>query len=442
MNENPLYVGFHSEIVRPPLGMRIAGSYTPRYAEGFLTDLHLRCAAFVCGEQKAVLFSCEAIGIYADAFESIKKKIAERCDMDENAVYINCVHVHTAYRITRYGTEEIDDNDMFLMRLYQQFVDCALLAFEDAKPCSVKTATGIAEGVGFIRRYRMKDGSCRSIPPVGCPDVVAFEGEQDNSLQLVRLIREGGKEILLTAFGTHADVVTGSKYCADWPGYLSEQLSSAFGGEVEAMVLLKCEGDSNHKNAFWPKGTVCRGTDFAKRMARILAGEVLKIYDRATEVASHKIAVFTKDLEIGQNACAPEDIPIAREVARIYSEKGEGAPELKNFKMEKSEALRILANLKRPKVFCLRLHALQVGNIAFVGIPGEPFVSIGREIVKKSPMDMTIVTACTNGGEGYFPDAAAFREEGYESKVSPFAADCGEILIRGSLAILEQMQKI
>ncbi len=441
MSEHPFYVGFHSTTVCPPLGMRIPGTYTPRYAEGFLTDLHLRCAAFSCAEQKAVIFSCEAIGITADAFEILKKKIAERCGMDENAVYINCVHVHTAYRITRYGTKEIDDNDIFLMRLFQQFADCAQFAFEDLKPAAVRVATGKAEGVGFMRRYRMKDGSCRSIPPVGSPDVAAFVGEQDDSVQLVRFVRQGGKEILMAAFGTHADVVTGSRYCADWPGYLAENVNGAFGGEVETMVLLKCEGDSNHKNAFWPKGTVCRGEAFAKRMARILAGEVLKIYDRAVPLCADRLAVFTKDLEIGQNACAPEDIPIAREVVRIYSEKGEGAPELKNYKMEKSEALRILANLSRPKVFRIRLHALQIGNLAFVGIPGEPFVSIGREIAEKSPMAMTVVTACTNGGEGYYPDAAAFGEDGYESKVSPFAADCGEILIRGSLAVLEEMKK-
>jgi len=442
MNEQTLQVGFHCMTVRPPMGIRIPGTYTPRYAEGFLTDLHLRAAAFACGEEKAIVFSCESIGIMADAFQVIKKKIAQRCGMDENAVFINCSHVHTSYRITAYGTEEIDDTDIFLMGLYQQFADCAQFAFEDLKPCRVKVASGEAPGVGFMRRYRMKDGTCRSIPPVGCPDVLAFEGEQDNGLQMVRLIREGGKEIVMVAFGTHADVVGGSKYSADWPGYLVEFINGAFHGEVEAMTLLKCEGDSNHKNAFWPKGTVCRGTDFAKRMARILAGEALKIYDSAVEIPADQIGVFTKDVKIGKNACAPEDIPIAQAVRKIFAEKGESAPELKAYKMDKSEALRIIANLSRPEFFEIRLHALQIGNLALVGIPGEPFTSIGKEITQKSGMDMTVVTACTNGSEGYYPDRAAFAEDGYESKVSPFASDCGEILINGSMDMIREMKKI
>lgn len=442
MNEQTLQVGFHCMTIRPPMGMRIPGTYTPRYADGFLTDLHLRAAAFACGDEKAIIFSCESIGIQVKAFDVIKKKIAERCQIDENAVFINCAHVHTSYRITVCGTENIDDTDIFLMRLYQQFTDCAQFAFEDLKPCTIKVATGDAPGVGFMRRYRMQDGTTRSILPVGTPGIASFEGEQDNSLQLVRFIREGGKEIVMVAFGTHADVVGGTKYSADWPGYVAEFINGAFQGEVEAMLLLKCEGDSNHKNAFWPKGTVFKGTDFAKRMARILAGEALKIYDSAVEIPADKVAVFTNDLKIGKNACDPEDIPIAEAVRKIFAEKGESAPELKEYKMDKSEALRIIANLSRPEFFEIRLHGLQIGNLAFIGIPGEPFTSIGKAIAQKSKMDMTIVTACTNGSEGYYPDHAAFAEDGYERKVSPFASNCGEILINGSMDIINKMNKL
>ena len=110
--------------------------------------------------------------------------------------------------------------------------------------------------------------------------------------------------------------------------------------------------------------------------------------------------------------------------------------------MDKSEALRIIANLSRPEFFEIRLHALQIGNLAFIGIPGEPFTSIGREIIQKSKMDMTLVTACTNGCEGYYPDRAAFDEAGYESKVSPFASNCGEILVNGSLDMINNMNII
>lgn len=442
MCENKLHAGFHCMRVEPPMGIHVPGYYEKRYSDGFLTDLHIRATAFQCGQDKAIIFSVEAIGINANAFNYVKKKIAERCEMPEDGIYINCIHSHTAYRITMFGTKEIDDNDIFLMRLFQQFADCAQFAFEDLKPCSLKVASGEAKGVGFIRRYRMKDGTCKTNPGIGNPDIVSFVGEQDDSVQLIRIVREEGKDILMVNFGTHADVISGTKYCADWPGYLVGNLNGAFGGEVETMVMLGAEGDSNHINAFLPKGSPRKGVEVSKRMGRIIAGEVLKIYDSAKDVESDKIAFYTRDIKIGKNAYDPADVPIAEEMRAIYLEKGNKAPELKEYKLNVPEALRIIANLSRPEFFNLRVHALQIGNIAFVGFPGEPFTQIGRAVKEYSKMDMTFVTACTNGGEGYFPDAAAFAEAGYERSASPFASNCADILIETGNALTDSMEKI
>lgn len=443
MSENiVLKAGFHCMKVEPPMGLFIPGYYRNRYSDGFLTDLNIRATAFACGEDRAIIFSVETLNITADSFNIIREKVAQRCGVPQSAVYINCLHTHTSYRIIVPGTEDMDDNDIFLFRLFQQFADCAQFAFEDLKPCTLKIASGEAKDVGFIRRYRMKDGTCMTNPGIGNPDIVSFIGEQDNSVQLVRVIREEAKDILMVNFGTHADVIGGTKYCADWPGYLVANLNGAFCGEVETMVLLGAEGDSNHVNAFLPKGSPLRGVEVSKRMARIIAGEVLKIYDGAKDVAAAKIKFYTKDVQIGKNAYDPADVPIAEEMCEIYHKKGSNAPELKEYKLNVPEAFRIVANLKRPEFFNLRLYALQIGNIAFVGFPGEPFTQIGRAVKEHSNMDMTIVTCITNGGEGYFPDAAAFAEAGYERSASPFASNCAEVLITAANEMIDEMKKI
>ena len=56
-------------------------------------------------------------------------------------------------------------------------------------------------------------------------------------------------------------------------------------------------------------------------------------------------------------------------------------------------------------------------------------------------MPLTVVTAITNGYEGYYPDAVAFAEPGYsyEKSTSPFAPDCGEKLIGGALEVLQKL---
>lgn len=441
MSEEKLHAGFAKVKVTPPMGINIPGYFEKRYSDGFLTDLYLRAVALSCGEEKAVIFSCDAIGIRASAFNIVKEKIAERCGIPADAVYINCTHSHTSYRILP-PTDLLDDTDIFLNRLFQQFTDCAQFAFEDLKPCCLKIASGTAEGVGFIRRYRMNDGTCKTNPGIGNPNIVSFAGKQDSSVQLVRVVREDAKDLLLVNFGTHADVIGGTKYCYDWPGYLVENLTGAFGGDVEAMLLLGAEGDSNHINAFLPKGSPRKGVEVAKRMARILAGEVLKIYDSAKDVPSDKIAFFTKDVKVGKNPYDPNDLPEARKIRELYLKIGKKETEAMGFKLNVPEALRILANLDRPEFFNLRVHALQIGNVAFVGFPGEIFTSIGMAVKENSNMPMTIVTACTNGHEGYYPDKAAFAEAGYERSNSPFAHDCAEILINAGNELTGKMEMI
>jgi len=440
-NEKMLYAGYSEAVVTPPMGLKIPGYFSTRLSDGIINDLHLRTVAFSDGEEKAVFFSCECIGIRQSAAKIIKEMVSQRCGIKPEAIYIACNHSHTAFRIT-----PPDENDpemsIFLKRLYLQFCDCAQFAFEDLKPASLKSAKGEAKGVGFMRRYRMKDGTVKTNPGTGNPDILHFEGEQDDSLQLVRVIREGAKELLLINYGTHADVIGGTKYCADFTGYTTEYLKGAFGGDVLPLFFNGAEGDSNHCNRFLPKGTLMKGVPVSERMGRILAGEVLKIYDDAKEISGAKITSQTVTVQIGKNPYDPADIPEAKEVKKIYLEKGNKAPELANYKLNVPEALRILANLERPEFFNISMSIIQVGDLVFVGIPGEPFQKIGTDIKEASKFDSTFVTCCTNGGEGYYPTKEAFAERGYERSTSPFAHDCAEILVNGAVGVLKGLEPI
>ena len=438
--ENVMYAGFHCVEVQPPLGLRIPGYYHVRLAEGTADPLHIRAAAFACGDQKAVIFNCECIGMKADAYDIIKKKVAEICEISEDAVYINCIHSHTSYTIVP-PDEEMDDIDIHLLKVFRQFADCAKLALNDLKPCKILTAIGDAKDIAFVRRYRMADGTVRTNPPYGDPNVVAPIGHPDDHVRVIRIQREGAKEIMIVHFGNHADMIGGNFFTPDWPGYLVTTLDRALEGKVNTMFLLGAEGDLNHRNFYHP-ALGLKGVDNAKSAARKVAGAVLQVYDLAKPVAADTLRCAYRYVQVGKNTYNPADLPMVEEIVKIYREKGDKAPELLEYPMKHQEALRIKANLSRPEFFNLRVSGLRIGDVAFIGIPGEPFASIGMEIVEKSGMPMTLVTACTNGYEGYYPDAQAYKEPGYsyEKCASPFAPDCAQRLIEGAAAVLEELQ--
>ena len=439
--EEKLYAGYHKINVTPPLGLPVPGYFAQRTSDGILSDLYLRCTAFAQGEKKALVFSIDAISLNAQAFDIISDMITQATGVETDGIYITCVHSHTAFRVTK-PSDELTDTDVFLRWLFQQFTTCAKLALEDLKPAALKSAKGEAKGVGFIRVYRMKDGSVRTNPGFGNPDIVEPLSRQDEQVQLIRVVREGGSEILMVNFGTHSDTVGGSKYCADWPGYLCDTLENAFDAQADAMVLVGAQGNSNHMDFFKPKGTPYKSVDlYAKRMARILAGEVLKIYDEAVD-CEPSLAYGSRIAKVGKNDYDPATVPMAQELVDLYKKYGNyNEPIFATYPMKVPEACRIINNLSRPEFFELRVSGMKIGGIGFIGIPGEPFVSIGMDIKEHSPMEMTWVTSQTNGGQGYYPDALAFaQKDGYERTSSPFAPNCAKVLAEEAITLLNALK--
>jgi len=83
---------------------------------------------------------------------------------------------------------------------------------------------------------------------------------------------------------------------------------------------------------------------------------------------------------------------------------------------------------------------IQFGDVAFVGLPGEPFTDIGRGIKTRSPFTLTIPCCCTNGYEDYFPMQSAYDEGGYEARSSWFKPGVAETLIDTGVAVLESLK--
>jgi len=440
MSEQVLYAGYAERIVTPPMGYNIPGYYVTRPADGIINELYVRATAFRLGEQKGIIIDVDALNMRVAAYMVLQKMIAERCGVPKEAIYIACTHSHTAFRIVRPEDCDQEIARIYMEGLFRTITDTAQFAFEDLAPATLLGARGEAKNLSHMRRFRMKDGSCKTNPGYKNRELVLRpEGTPDDELLLLRVRREGAKDILLVNFGLHPDGIGGTRYCADWPGYVCEILKGAFCGDVEVMMLNGAQGDAIRQNQMvtsFPKGP-----EDAHRVARGIVGNVLRIYDAAEEIPCHTIRGFVHTAKVGKNPFDPADLPLALEMRDIYRAKGKEAEELKGRKLNLPEACRIAGSLNLPDIFELPVSGLQLGDVALIGMPGEPFVEIGRQVKKDSPVPFTMFTCLTNGGQGYFPTADAFAEAGYERSASPFAHNIAEILIRTGKDILEEMAK-
>ena len=441
MEEKRLYVGYAAGKITPPIGNNLPGyGSAPRPSVGIIDDLYVYAVAFSDGENKAILFNCDMLGVFSAGSDRIREKVGERVGIPVENVMIACTHSHTSAMLGG-NLNVAEPYGSYYGRQDSLLCDLAQFAVEDLKPATMKSARGRVEGVGFIRRYRMKDGSLRTNPGRGNPDVVCPDGVQDESLQLVRFEREGGKEIVLVNFGTHPDVVSGNLYSADWPGYVVQYLKGALCGNSEVVMLNGFSGDSNHFNVFKPKPS-CSNLDYCKRMARKISGEALKVYDTASEMPLGKITGLSQIAAVEKNSHEDWEVPIAEQIVATKAKTFKELPEeLQKYNMILSKANRILNNLKHEGDYLTPVYGLQIGSLSFVGVPGEPFSETGMIIKERSPKEMTVCCCRTNGSNGYFPTRRAYAGGGYERDYSAFGPNCSEVLADTAVEILEKMNQ-
>ena len=106
-----------------------------------------------------------------------------------------------------------------------------------------------------------------------------------------------------------------------------------------------------------------------------------------------------------------------------------------------AEAERMLELEHGPDDFALRVSEVSVGDIALVGIPGEPFSDIGRDLKEAPGWPLVLPCCCTNGYEGYFPPMNAYENGSYETRSSIFRSGVAEAISGAGLELLETMKQ-
>jgi hypothetical protein len=105
-----------------------------------------------------------------------------------------------------------------------------------------------------------------------------------------------------------------------------------------------------------------------------------------------------------------------------------------------AEALRMCDLEHGPDHIDLVLTGIRIGNVALLGMPGEPFTDVGVGIKEAEGWDLVLPCALMNGYEGYFPMKSAFDEGGYEARTSRYKTGVAEKIIAGGKALLDELK--
>ncbi|MBQ6846649.1 MAG: neutral/alkaline non-lysosomal ceramidase N-terminal domain-containing protein [Oscillospiraceae bacterium] len=412
-NEN-LKVGFARVCITPPLGINISGYFYPRIAKGVLDDLYANAVSFVNSQKTVVLISVDLLYITDDFANSYRRKISEKLNISIDAVFLSATHTHTGPTL---GIRETGDG----MPIYDEYLgellcNCAQMALDDAKAAKLSYSSGTVENIAFVRAYHMKDGSVKTNPGIGNPDIVRPVSEPHKGMYLLKAERDNTDDIYIVNFGVHPDTISGDYISADWCGILRNTVENAL-GTVKCAFFTGFQGDLNHFDVSPIKGEwdIRHGYEFTKYMGMALAGGVLQICGKTKPFESKDIDFATKKISIRTNKANDklEDAKKVLELYRKYGESFERREDTPNISVP--EALRIERLENGPESFEILLSAVKIGDVVFGGIPGEPFNDIGKRIRERSKHKMTLLCCCTNGGSTYFPTSDAYDQGIYEA---------------------------
>ncbi len=443
--------GFSRICINPPLGVPMVGYYEQRPTKGIHDDIFASAVAFDDGERKAVIISVELCLLSTEQCNFFRAKVADFAGIDPAGVFINCTHTHTGPtigddKISRLaGSKEYDET----------FLNClckvAKEAFADLCESSFSYAEGRAEGIGFVRRYRMKDGSVRTNPGVGNPDVLEVLGTPNETVKVIRIDRADGEGYVLVNYGLHADCVGGDYISGDWPGVVRDTVEKVL-DRTKCIFLLGSQGDVNHINVNPTEGQkrgliydsfdgVPRGYEHAQHVGRKVAGEVIGVYGKAEPFGADQLAFGAKRISIPSNQ-ENDKLEEARTIKTLYDEGR--AHELPYKDMELTtvvaEAVRICELENGPDSFDFTLSALKIGELVFAGLPGECFAEIGRRIENGYDGKHIVVCCLTNGGDSYFPTSSAYNEGGYEAKTSRLKQGGDNIIVENVLDLVSVLK--
>ena len=442
--------GFSRICINPPLGVPMVGYYEERRVKGIHDDIFASAISFDDGKRRAVVISVELCLLSTEQCNFFRECIADAAKIDKESIFINCSHTHTGPTI---GDDKIsglpgcNEYDEFFKNA---LCDVAKQAFLDMRESSFSYAAGLAEGISFVRRFRMKDGSVRTNPGVNNPDISHVLGDANETVKLVRIDREDSDAIVLVSFGLHADCVGGELISGDWPGVVRDTVERVL-GNAKCIFLLGSQGDVNHINVSPTEGErrgldynsfdgVPRGYEHALHIGRRIAGEAIGIYGKAEPFAADSLCFASKAISIPANQ-ENSKLDEARRIKALYEEGRTG--ELPYTDMELTtvvaEAVRICELENGPDSFEFVLSALKIGDLMLAGMPGECFTEIGQRIESGYNGKHVLICCLTNGGDSYFPTSAAYDEGGYEARTSRLKKGGDNIIVEGMLSLNEEL---
>ncbi len=438
----------------PPLGLAMAG-YGSRIgrAAAVHDDLAVQALVIGDGQNKLAIAGLDLLGIGMRIADDACARVAAESDLSADAILIGATHTHSGpsfniFATPKPGAQAGPDRDIdWELDLPRKIAAAILEADRNLEPARIRVA-GAHFTLGANRRLLTPSGETRLFSN--------YAGVADPEVKALGVYtRDGGGALAFVLnYACHGVMLCEDNldYSRDYPGFAQdeiERLAAANGRRPIAIFLNGATGNIDPRR----RGTFEAASEAGTEMGRA-AFEAL---EHAPDVAQAAVAARRIPLTLRL-----KDLSAALATARAYVEQTAlslkahpgGQYRAERLRTENERARRALSaieNLERinhrdrrvnPErgELATRVTVARVGEIAIVGLPGEPFVELGLALKANPYFPHTFVAGYCNDLILYIPTREAYAQGGYEVEMARVAPGSGEQMVASALRCLGELR--
>lgn len=386
--EKPEFMAGYSRVdITPDFTVSLNSS---RNSVGIYDHIYATCVATSYNDVTALFITVDVRNITNEMSQKTMQIIEDETGIPSENVIISATHNHSSPDT---GLTTRSDIQKWFKLYYSAIPTMLKDALADLAPAEMQIGRTETEGMNFVRRYLMEDGTYNGIASTNAgKKYVAHETEADPEFQVIKFEREDKKDIILTNWQAHAAHALGmpeNMICADFITYIRNDAEEKYDCHF-AYYQGACGNINFHSNL----GLSKYGNNYV-HVGKALIGVLDEALLNAEPVSTNEIKAIAKTVTV--------------------TKKNNGGTD------------------KMP------ISAISIGDVAFIAAPYEMFDTNGMEIKAASEFDMTFICGYANGRYGYMPSSYAFPHGDYEVQQCKYVQGTGEQIAKEHIALLKQL---
>ncbi len=384
-----------------------------------------KALAMTLGRRSLMLIGLDLGGAGTAHAGALREAVSRATGLDVEDVVVSCTHTHSAAVL-----EPLDGEHPYFDLVVKATVDAAAEAWDLRRPAGAGHGLTCVAGASFNTRVPLPNGGVKFTRDYR--EGLASGRPVDPRLSVLRIDDENGSPIAgWVRFATHpACVIFNAPVSAEYPGYMTDQVSETVAGGAPVLFGFGAAGDVNCVPMF---GTEQDARNLGLNLAA-LAGPVFEnIQTRAPKQLLSSSCTLqlplnpipsaeTLDREIAEVAAFVEGLDenpdlvwvLGVNCCHTWSVAQKKAAAMPLGKWAERTKAAIAAGKTFPTTWPAEITAWIIDDLGMVFYPGEPFTEIGLTIASRSPLADTLVMSHCNGMAGYLATDEERRRGGYE----------------------------